>query len=283
MGKRKRISGARKRFPVVSIAFLLLGCLIVLVPVLWMVITSLKTVVETFAIPPTLLPKSFNITAYKTVLTDYSFGTYFKNSTIVVCSATALTLVVATLAGFGVSRFNFKGVGAFLGFILVTQMFPSVIMLVPYFRILRAYGLINKYMGLILVYISFQTPLCTWLMYGYFKSIPRELDDAASIDGLGKFKTFLLIIFPLCLPGLAATAIYAFINSWNEFQFALVLTTSEKMKTVSIGIGQMIEDTKVNWNEMMAASLLASIPLILVFLFFQKYFFAGLTAGSVKQ
>lgn len=271
------------RLPVAAIALLVLGCATVLIPVAWMIVTSFKTVPETFLIPPSLFPAAPYTGAYRSVLAEYSFPVFFKNSVIVVCLSTLLTMVVATLSGFGVSRFKFRGVGLFLGFILVTQMFPSVIMLVPYFRILKSYGLINQYLGLILVYISFQTPLCTWLMYGYFQTIPKELDDAASIDGLGKFGTFLRIVLPLSLPGLASTAIYSFINSWNEFQFALVLTTTEKMKTVSVGIGQMIEDTKINWNEMMAASLLASIPLILVFLFCQKFFFAGLTAGSVKQ
>ncbi|MDT4762717.1 carbohydrate ABC transporter permease [Sphaerochaeta sp. PS] len=270
-------------FPIGSFIILLVGCLMVLVPVLWMVITSLKSVPETFEIPPSLIPHAPSLAAYRTVLKDYSFGVFFKNSVIIVVASTFLTLFVATFAGFGVSRFEFKGKAGFLGFVLVTQMFPSVIMLIPYFRILKTYQLINTHLGLVLVYMSFQVPLCTWLMHSYFETIPKDLDDAASIDGLGKFRTFSRIILPLSLPGLASTAIYAFINSWNEFQFALVLTTTDLMKTVPIGIGQMIEDTKINWNEMMAASLLGSIPLIIIFLFFQKYFFAGLTAGSVKQ
>jgi len=269
--------------PFISIFVLTLGCLLVLGPVLWMFVTSIKTIQEVFAIPPTLFPEGFSLESYMTVLSEYSFGTFFKNSVITVVSATFLTLAFATFAGFGCSRFEFRGRAAFLGFILVTQMFPSVIMLIPYFKILKTFGLINQYLGLVLVYISFQTPLCTWLMYGYFQSIPKDLDDAASIDGLGKFRTFSRIVFPLSLPGLASTAIYSFVNSWNEFQFAMVLTTSDAMKTVSVGIGQMIEDTKVNWNEMMAASILASFVLIFIFLFFQNFFFAGLTAGGVKQ
>ena len=179
--------------------------------------------------------------------------------------------------------FKFKGKGAFLGFVLVTQMFPSVIMLIPYFRILRLYGLINTHLGLIIVYISFQVPLCTWLMYSYFETIPKDLDAAAAIDGLNQWGIFRKIALPLSLPGLASTSIYAFINSWNEFQFAMVLTTTDDMKTVSVGLGQMIDDTMINWNDMMAASILASIPLILVFLFCQNLFFSGLTAGGVKQ
>ena len=273
----------KKRIPLVSLIIVILGCLGVLVPVYWMVVTSFKSAGETFSIPPTLWPRKIDFGSYENVIENYNFLDFFKNSVIVVVLSTLFTLVVSTLAGYGASRFKFKGRSYFLGFVLVTQMFPSVIMLIPYFRILRLYGLINTYLGLIIVYISFQTPLCTWLMYSYFETIPKDLDSAASIDGLNKWGIFLRINVPLSLPGLASTAIYAFINSWNEFQFAMTLTTTESIKTVSVGIGQMIDDTMINWNDMMAASLLASIPLILVFLFCQNFFFAGLTSGSVKQ
>ena len=274
---------AVQKKPILSYVVVAIGCLLVLIPIYWMIVTSFKPASETFAIPPTLIPNKPTIEGYKSVIQDYSFGIFFKNSVIVVVGATLWTLVCATLAGYGASRFSFRAKGAFLGFVLVTQMFPSVIMLIPYFRILKLYGLINSYIGLVIVYISFQTPLCTWLMYSHFETISKDLDAAAAIDGLGRFRTFLQIVMPLTIPGLAATAIYAFINSWNEFQFALVLTTSDNMKTVSVGIGQMIEDTQVHWNEMMAASILASIPLIIVFLFCQNFFFAGMTAGSVKE
>lgn len=273
----------RNKIPVLSMIIIILGCLAVLIPVYWMVATSLKPTPETFRNPPTLWPSKISFDAYKNVLNNYSVGTFFKNSSIIVVMSTMLTLLVSTMAGYGVSRFNFKGRGAFLAFVLVTQMFPSVIMLIPYFRILKLYHLINTYIGIIIVYISFQTPLCTWLMYSYFETIPKELDEAASIDGLRQWGIFRRIVLPLSLPGLASTGIYAFINSWNEFQFAMTLTTKDNMKTISAGIGLMIDDTMINWNDMMAASLLASIPLIIVFFFAQNYFFAGLTAGSVKQ
>lgn len=273
----------RNRIPVLSMIIIILGCIAVLVPVYWMIATSLKPTPETFKNPPTLWPTEISFDAYKNVLGNYSVGTFFKNSSIIVISATLLTLLVSTMAGYGVSRFKFKGRGAFLAFVLVTQMFPSVIMLIPYFRILKLYHLINTYLGIIIVYISFQTPLCTWLMYSYFETIPKELDEAASIDGLKQWGIFRKIVLPLSLPGLASTGIYSFINSWNEFQFAMTLTTKDNMKTISAGIGLMIDDTMINWNDMMAASLLASIPLIIVFFFAQNYFFAGLTAGGVKQ
>ena len=271
-----------KRVPKLGLAIMLMGCLIVLVPVYWMIITSFKVTTETFWNPPSLWPTQFSIEAYKNVLTNYSVGTFFKNSCIMVIGATVMTMVVSTIAGYGASRFNFKGKAGFLAFVLVTQMFPSVIMLIPFFRILKMYHLINTYMGIIIVYVSFQTPLCTWLMYSYFETIPKELDEAASIDGLRRWGIFSRIVLPLSLPGLASTFIYSVINRWNEFQFAMTLTTKDAMKTISAGIGLMIDDTMINWNDMMAASILASIPLILVFFFAQDFFFAGLTAGSVK-
>ncbi len=273
----------RKKIPVLSLIIVLLGCLCVLVPIYWMVVTSFKPGTETFRIPPTMLPENFTLDGYRNVISHYDFPVYFRNSLIVVVGSTFLTLLVSTLAGYAASRYNFKGKGAFLGFVLVTQMFPSVIMLIPYFRILRMYGLINTYLGLMIVYISFQTPLCTWLMYSYFQTIPKELDQAAAIDGLNHWGIFWRINLPLSIPGLASTAIYSFINSWNEFQFAMTLTSSESMKTVSVGIGEMLDDTNVLYNDMMAACILASIPLMIFFFFGQNLFFAGMTAGSVKE
>jgi len=273
----------RAKTPILSLAVVAIGSFCVLVPIYWMFITSLKTTPETYALSPTLLPLRPTLASYRKVLTEFSFGSFFGNSLVIVVSATALTLLVSTLAGFGASRYKFKGKAAFLGFVLVTQMFPSVIMLVPYFRILKTYHLINTYLGLIIVYMSFQVPLCTWLMYSYFETIPKELDEAAAIDGLSHFGIFCRIAFPLSIPGLASTAIYSFINSWNEFQFAMVLTTTDKMKTVSVGLGQLMDDAaNIGWNDMMAASVIASIPLILFFIFAQNLFFEGMTAGSVK-
>ena len=144
----------RKRFPVLALIIVILGCLMVLVPVYWMIITSFKEAPETFSNPPTLWPTKFTLDAYKKVMDVYSFGSFFGNSLIVVVLSTLLTILVSTMAGFGASRFKFKGKGAFLGFVLVTQMFPSVIMLIPYFRILRLYGLINTHLGLMIVYID---------------------------------------------------------------------------------------------------------------------------------
>jgi len=171
----------------------------------------------------------------------------------------------------------------FLTFLLVTQMFPSIMLLIPFYKIIQTLGLINTHTALIMTYISFTIPFCSWMMMGYFQSIPKELDEAAAIDGSGRFRTFYQIVLPLALPGVAATAIYSFITGWNEYMFALVLTQSETMKTVPVGIGQLIGQYKVMWNDMMAASLVAIIPLIIIFLFFQRFLISSLTAGAVKS
>ncbi|NPV54102.1 MAG: carbohydrate ABC transporter permease [Firmicutes bacterium] len=262
---------------------LTLSSLIVIIPILWMFSTSIKTLEETFSIPPRWIPLSPTLDNYINIWKNYPLARYFFNSIFVVSVSTIISLAFSCLAGYGVSRFRFAGKGAFLTFLLATQMFPSIMLLIPYFKLMRTFGLINTYTGLILVYISFTIPFCSWMMLGYFEGIPKELDDAALIDGCNRLRTFLSIILPLTLPGLVATAIYSFLVGWNEYMFALVLTTTTEMKTVAVGIGELIGQYRIAWNDMMTVSILASIPLAIVFLFLQKYLINSLTAGAVKQ
>ena len=266
-----------------SYTILLLVGLAVLTPVLWMLSTSLKNDTEIFTIPPRWIPMDVTVIAFQRIWTDYPFARYFFNSFFVVSVSTLISLAFSCLAGYGASRFHFRGKGMFLTFLLVTQMFPSIMLLIPFYKIIQTLGLINTHTALIMTYISFTIPFCSWMMMGYFQSIPKELDEAAAIDGSGRFRTFYQIVLPLALPGVAATAIYSFITGWNEYMFALVLTQSETMKTVPVGIGQLIGQYKVMWNDMMAASLVAIIPLIIIFLFFQRFLISSLTAGAVKS
>ncbi|TDF95954.1 carbohydrate ABC transporter permease [Paenibacillus piri] len=266
-----------------SYAILALVGIAVLIPVLWMLSTSLKNDTEIFTIPPRWIPMEATIAPYQRIWTDYPFARYFLNSFIVVSLSTVISLVFSCLAGYGASRFHFKGKGLFLTFLLVTQMFPSIMLLIPFYKIIQTLGLINTHTALIMTYISFTIPFCSWMMLGYFQSIPKELDEAAAIDGCSRFRTFVQIVFPLSLPGVAATSIYSFITGWNEYMFALVLTQSETMKTVPVGIGQLIGQYKIMWNDMMAASLVAIIPLTIIFLFFQRFLISSLTAGAVKS
>jgi len=265
-----------------SYAILLLVGVAVLIPVLWMLSTSLKNDMEIFTIPPRWIPIDGTFIAYQRIWTDYPFARYFFNSFIVVSVSTLISLAFSCLAGYGASRFHFRGKGMFLTFLLITQMFPSIMLLIPFYKIIQTLGLINTHAALIMTYISFTIPFCSWMMMGYFQSIPKDLDEAAAIDGSSRFRIFYQIVLPLALPGVAATAIYSFITGWNEYMFALVLTQSETMKTVPVGIGQLIGQYKVMWNDMMAASLVAIIPLTIIFLFFQRFLISSLTAGAVK-
>lgn len=277
------LSRARRTRAFWAYAILTVAALGVIIPVLWMVSTSIKTVPETFSVPPRWIPVHPTLEAYVKIWRDYPFLRYILNSVVVVSGATLISISFSALAGYGASRFRFAGRGPFLTFLLVTQMFPSIMLLIPYFKLLKTVGLLNTYPGLMLAYISFTIPICSWMMLGYFQTIPRELDAAAAIDGAGRFRTFWQIVMPLALPGLAATAIYAFLVGWNEYMFALVLTTTDQMKTVPVGIGELIGQYRVQWNDMMAVSLAVSVPLTVLFLFLQRYLISGMTAGAVKQ
>jgi ABC-type glycerol-3-phosphate transport system permease component len=268
---------------IVSYAVLSAVAVAVLVPVLWMVSTAFKNDTELFSSPPRWIPDEPTFAAFIRVWSDYPFAQYFSNSIVVVGASTLIALVFSALAGYGMSRFEFRGRGSFMTFLLMTQMFPSIMLLIPFYRIIQTLGMINTLSGLIITYVSFTVPFCSWLMHGYFKSIPKELDEAAALDGLSRLRTFAQVILPLALPGMAATGIYSFITGWNEYVFALVLTQSEGVKTVPVGIGQLIGQYRILWNDMMAASLYAVIPLVLVFIFLQRYLISSLTAGAVKS
>lgn len=265
-------------------AYLILICasLVVLVPVFWMISTSLKSPADTFAIPLQWIPEHPNFDAFKRIWEDYPFPDYFKNSLIVVGGSTFISLIFSTLAGYGVSRFHFRGKGLYLTFLLVTQMVPTIMLLIPFYKIMTQIGLVDTLLGLVVTYITLTIPVCSWMMMGYFDSISQEIDQAAFIDGAGSFRTFWQIILPLILPGIVATAIYAFVMGWNEYMFAVILMSSENLKTVPVGVGQLVTQNKIEWNDMMAASLVATVPVSIIFIFLQKYMVNGLTAGAVK-
>jgi len=267
---------------VVPYGILSVAAVSVLIPVMWMISTSLKDDTELFTTPPRWIPDEMTINAFLRVWSEYPFAQYFSNSIIVVGVSTLVSILFSSLAGYGMSRFEFKGKGSFLTFLLMTQMFPSIMLLIPFYKIMQSVGLVNTYAALILTYVSFTIPFCSWMMMGYFKSIPKELDEAAAIDGVSKLRTFLQVILPLALPGVVATSIFSFITGWNEYMFALVLTQSENMKTVPVGIGQLIGQYKILWNDMMAASLYAVVPLVVLFVFLQRYLISGMTSGAVK-
>lgn len=263
---------------------LLLGCICVLLPLSWMVITSLKSMADiTLSRGLKLFPSGPTLENFVNIWKEYPIATYIKNSAIAVGGSTIFGVICAALCGYGLSRYEFKGKAFLLNFLLVTQMFPAVMKIIPYYKILVNLHLNNTRSGLLIVYASFSIPFCTWMMYGYFKSIPTGLDEAARVDGSSAFHTFYKIILPIAIPGLVATVIYAFLQNWNEYMFASVLMSADEKKTITYAISTMADAYKIQWNYLMCAAMISSVPTLAVFVVMQKYLIAGMTAGAVKE
>ena len=254
----------------------------VLFPMVWMLSTSLKTEPETFRMPPTWVPVEPTFQAYSSMWKMKNFARYFLNTLAVAASATALSLLLSVPASYGFARFKFRGARVMMSFILVTQMLPSVLLVIPYFTLMRFLGLLNTHLALVLAYASFSLPFSTWMLQGFFATIPRQLDEAAMVDGCSRLQSIVRVVVPLAVPGLGATSLFTFLLAWNHYLFALTLATRESMYTISVGLGAMIGEFRIAWNELMAAALLATIPTLIVYTFLERYFVQGLMGGSVK-
>lgn len=263
---------------------LTIGCMFVLLPVTWMVITSLKSMQDiTLSKGIKLFPSGPSVTNYLTIWSDYPLLSYIKNSLLSVGGSTVFAILCASLCGYGLSRYEFKGKKFLLSFLLITQMFPAVMKIIPYYKILVNIHLNDSTIGLMIVYASFSIPFCTWMMYGYFRTISISLDEASRIDGCTPLATFLKVILPLTIPGLIATTIYAFLQNWNEYMFASVLISTDSKKTLTFAISTMADSYRIQWNYLMCASIIASVPTMIIFIFLQKQLIAGMTAGAVKE
>ncbi len=268
----------------VWVHLLLLGLVVFsLFPFAWMLSTSLKPLNEVLAFPVRWWPADPTLASYWTAWSIQSFSRYFANSTIVGLSATVFAVAFAVLAAYGFSRFRFRGSRFLMILVLVSQMFPGIMLVIPYFSLASTVGLINSYQLLILTYTSFALPFSIWMLKGFFDSLPRELDEAALIDGCGRFTALIRVLMPVALPGVAATVVFSFLLAWNEFLFALVLLTTPEMFTITLGIANNIGQMRIQWNDLMAASVIATIPTIVLYAFLEKYLVSGLTAGAVKS
>ncbi|WP_022732114.1 MULTISPECIES: carbohydrate ABC transporter permease [Thalassospira] len=219
---------------------------------------------------------------YTFVLTQSNFPHYFMNSVIVAGTTAAVTTVIAALTGYAFSRFAFRGKVIIVALMLITQMFPLVMLIAPIFKILAPLGLTDSLTGLIIVYTAFNVPFATFLMQSFFDGIPKDLEEAAMIDGNTRFEAFRAIILPLTLPGVAATLGFVFTAAWSELLFALMLVSSESASTFPVGLLSFVSKFSVDFGQMMAAGVLALIPACLFFLLIQRYLVQGLTAGAVK-
>ncbi|MDI7248289.1 MAG: carbohydrate ABC transporter permease [Bacillota bacterium] len=253
-----------------------------LFPFLWMVSTSFKPPSETFTRVPRLIPVHPTLENYRIVLGETMIPRYFLNSVYVALLTTAISLVVAALGAYGFSRFRFPGRSPALLMILSVQMFPSVVIIIPLFIVMRNLHLLNTHYSLLVSYTTFTLPLCVWMLKGFFDGIPRELEEAALIDGCSKFGAFLRIALPLSAQGIVASAIFAFIGAWNEFMFAMTFINIEELKTMPVGLTSFFGRFTVEWNPLMAASVLFTIPSLVFFVFVQRNLARGLVSGAVK-
>jgi multiple sugar transport system permease protein len=255
---------------------------LVLLPILWTFATSLKPLCDVNKYPPTWTSRDMSFEPYVAMFFYLPFATYTVNSLVVATATTILTLVIGSLAAFSFARFRFPGKDLFLLVFLLSQMLPGASVIVPLFQLLKEVGLYDTLFGLILTHTAVQLPFAIWLLYGFFTSIPREVEDAALIDGCSRLGALRKVLLPLALPGLGGTALFSFLGSWNEFFFALILTSSDSTRTIPVGIGLFVGEYTDVWNQMSAAAILFSIPPLLMFMLMRKTFVKGLVAGAIK-
>jgi ABC-type glycerol-3-phosphate transport system permease component len=261
---------------------LAVALVVVLFPLYWMVNTSLKPNEEIFQSPPSFVSAQWSLQAYGEVFRIRPIARYLLNSIIVSAGATILSVSLAALAAYGFTRFFIRGANAFLIFLLFTKMLPETLLVVPYFQLMSTLGLIDTYLALILAYSSFALPFSVWMLIGFFRTIPREIDEAAIIDGASRLETFWRVVLPLSRPGLAAVALFTFIIAWNSYVWALVLTTKPDMFVISVGVANLVGEYRVQWNELMAASVIGALPVVILYMFLNKHLVSAITAGAVK-
>ncbi len=264
------------------IVLMSLLAVVILVPFLWMISTSLKPVTEVARIPPRWITPNMSFDAYFDMFDYLPFYTYTLNSLIIALATTGLTLLIGSLAAFSFSRFQFRGKHLFLLVLLLSQMLPGASIIIPLFQLIRDVHLYDTHLGLILIHTAVYLPFTIWLLYGFFKTIPIEVEDAALIDGCSRMQALFRVLLPLALPGIGATALFAFLASWNEFFFALIMTSSDATRTIPVGIGLFVGEYLDVWNQMAAAAVLFSLPPLILFSMLQRTFIKGLSAGAIK-
>ncbi|WP_407267831.1 carbohydrate ABC transporter permease [Radiobacillus sp. PE A8.2] len=258
--------------------------LFLLFPLYWMFITSFKDNSVLFNIPPEWIPLQPVLMHYIELFSDGTFLNYYKNTIIVTLGTTLLTLVLAMLAGYGFSRFEFKSKEAAMFAILSTQMLPVVSILIALYTMYNSYGLLNNRFGLILALTTAALPFAIWMIKVFFDNIPITIEESAKIDGCSRIGILLRIVFPLSKPGIFSIGIYAFIISWDDFLYSLTLINKDELRTLNPGISiTYMGEFSYDWASIMTVSVTATLPVVILFLFFQKFLVSGLTAGAVKE
>ncbi|MCP9209828.1 sugar ABC transporter permease [Streptomyces cucumeris] len=273
----------RRRSPLASVGLhttLVIASAVAVFPPLWLLVTSFKPKSEAFG---TDVVKNPTLANYQHVLNDTEFLTWFGNSLFIVVVTTVLGVFVAATTGYAVSRFRFPGMRSLMWLLLITQMFPVAILIVPLYNIMSTLGWLNQPISLIVTYLTVAVPFCAWMMKGFFDTIPVEIDESGRVDGLNPFGTFWRLVVPLAKPGLAVTAFYTFITAWAEVAYASAFMTGEENLTLASGLQTFVNQYTSDWGSMTAAAVMIAIPAALVFSWAQRHLVAGLTAGATKS
>lgn len=251
-------------------------------PLGWMVLSSLKPADELFTSPPEIWPSQFTSQWYIEIFQSSGAGTFFWNSFIVGATSTGLCLLIGTLAAYAITRFQFPGKRIFLMAALITYMFPAIVLFIPIYLTLNSLGLIDTHIGLVVCHTILTFPFAVWMLKSFFEGLPKEIDEAAWVDGSSYLNTFVRIVLPLSLPGIFSVAIFVFVLSWNEFLFASIVMSSGSLKTVPVGISEFVTSFDIRWGEIMALGTLATLPVVVMFMLVQRFFLSGVLSGAVK-
>lgn len=265
-------------------AVLLMIMFFLLFPIYWVVLTSFKTNMESYLYPPTFLPKVPTMEGFINLFTNYpEFFIYYKNNIIVSALSTILVCMVALFSGYALSRVRINWNKYVIAFLLFSQMFPVVSRLISLYGLLRDWGLLNTTAGLVLSITAGQLPFSITLMASFFDAVPRDLEEAAFIDGASRFKTMFQVVMPLVIPGLLAVGIYSFLVAWDDYLYASTLIQNDALRTLSTGVTlRYLGELSYDWSLVNSISVVGTLPMVFVFFFFQKYMIKGLTAGAVK-
>ena len=261
---------------------LILTTLVLALPIFWMLSVSFRTNVEVMRIPPAWLPKIFTAASYLKVFSEPRYLQCFWNTYFISIVVTLLALFFGTLAGYGIARFKFPGKHWLITFLLITQTFPLVLLTIPYFKVMVALGLYDTLLALILVYLSFCLPFCILMLRNYFADLPEELEEAAMVDGCTRLQAVWRVTVRLSFPAMVGTGLYTFLLAWNEFLFAMILVESWSNRVITMAIYSLLSEFVTDWAAMMAFSMLASLPIMIIFIFLQKYVVKGMTMGAIK-
>ena len=270
----------------IKFIFLSLSLLLIIIifffPFFWIITSSFKSPEEIIATSTTIIPRSFTLEHYNKILFNSDFFIYLKNSLIVSFSSMIISIILSVSAAYGLHKLKFYG-NKFVEYsLLVTYAFPGVILLVPIYLLFAKVNLLNSYFALIIVNVLFATPFAVWMLKAFFKLIPNEIEEAAYIDGASRYVVISRIIVPLAAPGIASVAIFCFIISWTEYLFASILISGDDLKTLPVGLAGIVGQYQIDWGFLLSGAVLASLPVIFLFVFIGKYFVSGLTEGAVK-